>query len=61
MIKIKVLIKNVYGNKLVYPICNTGRKFLYLTQSKTLDKTQRDMIKSLGYEFEVMPEKLGEL
>jgi len=57
---IKVLIKNEYGNRRVYPICNTGRKFAYLTKSKTLDKPQREMIKSLGYDFEVMPEKLGE-
>ena len=56
-----IKIKNVYGKKLVYPICNTAKKFAYLTDTKTFNKPQLEMIKSLGYDLTIQPETIGDI
>ena len=46
---ITVDIKNVYGNELIYPVCDIAKKFTSLTKRKTLNKKDIDIIKTLGY------------
>jgi hypothetical protein len=34
--EIIVQIKEVYGNKLVYPVCDKAKEFAYIAQTKTI-------------------------
>jgi|FreactTroBogLake_1042271.scaffolds.fasta_scaffold04645_3 hypothetical protein len=47
---IKVEVKQVYGNERIYPACDTSNKFIKLTQSKTFNRNDINVIKSLGYD-----------
>jgi hypothetical protein len=49
--KIQIEVKNVYGNKVVYPICETAKKFAELTQTKQLTHKALCIIEALGYEI----------
>ena len=53
VMKITVEIKNVYGNRLVYPACDQARTFCSLVGSKTLTQHHLNEIKALGYSVEV--------
>ena len=55
---ITVDIKNVYGNELIYPVCFNAKKFTSLTKNKTLSKKDIDIIKTLGYEIIIKPQKI---
>jgi hypothetical protein len=46
---ILITVKNVYGNEMVYPACDTARKFADLLNTKTLTPRALEIIKSLGY------------
>jgi len=48
-----VTVKNVYGNDLTYPACDTSRKFADLLNAKTLTPRAMGIIKSLGYNVRV--------
>ena len=50
--KIQVKVKNVYGNDLVYPTCETGYKFAELLKVKSFNSQQINIIKKLGYVFD---------
>ena len=41
--------KNVFGNDLVYPICNQAKLLTSLTGQKTLTQDAINVIKRLGY------------
>ena len=41
--------KNVYGNELLYPVCERARRFAILTGQKTLSTGAIYHIKRLGY------------
>lgn len=56
--KIIVEIKNVYGNELIYPVCEESKKFIMLTGKKTLGRSDISTIKSLGYTVEVKAKEL---
>ena len=43
--------KNVFGQELVYPICENAKKFALLTGQKTLSSTSIIIIKRLGFTF----------
>jgi phage replication-related protein YjqB (UPF0714/DUF867 family) len=51
---IQVTIKNVYGNRLIYPACNKAKAFAHLTGKKTLSDYNISTIKRLGYTVEVI-------
>lgn len=51
---IQVKIKSVYGNELIYPMNEQGRIFCELTKTKTLTRQDINLIKQLGYTFEVV-------
>ena len=52
-IELKVKIKDVYGQELVYPACTLSRSFAALTQCKTLTPHAMDEIRNMGYKFTV--------
>ena len=41
--------KNVYGNELIYPVCQQSKTFAILTGQKTLSNGAIFQIKRLGY------------
>ena len=43
--------KNVFGNDLVYPICNQAKLLTSLTGQKTLTQGAINTIKRLGYKL----------
>lgn len=54
---IQVTIRNVYGNRLIYPACDTAKTFASMVGRKTLTFTDIEHIKKLGYKVEVVLEK----
>jgi hypothetical protein len=50
---ITVAIRNVYGNELIYPVCDKAKAFADIAGTKTLQRWVLDHIKSLGYKIEV--------
>ena len=50
--------KNVYGNELIYPVCKDAKLFANLTKQKTLSTDDIARIKSLGYVFKHVEEKI---
>jgi hypothetical protein len=50
---ITVTIKHVYGNELIYPVCDKSKVFADIAGTKTLSRTVVAQIKRLGYSIEV--------
>lgn len=56
---ITVKIKNVYGERRVYPACETSKLLLSMSPSlQTFNERQIDAIKQLGYTIHVQAERL---
>lgn len=53
-----VRITNVYGNRVVYPVCDVACKLAALIGTKTFTDRALRQIKDLGYELVVQPEVL---
>ena len=51
--KITVRIKHVYGNRLIYPVCEKALIFSKMLGTKTLTDSAINYIKQLGYSIEV--------
>ena len=56
--KIRVQVKNVFGNNLIYPMCINSKRFTDLTNSKTLSRHNIKLIKELGFEVDVVTPEL---
>lgn len=55
---ITVSLKNVYGNELIYPVCEKAKLFASLTGKKTLSQNDIDVIiKALGFEIYIEQKK----
>ena len=46
--EIKLEVKNVYGNELIYPSCHIANALIKLKDKKTFNKSDLDVFKSLG-------------
>lgn len=46
-----LVIKNVFGNELVYPACNQGKTLAKFKGTKTFNDTDLKILKDLGYSF----------
>ncbi len=57
--KIQVTIRNVYGNETIYPACPNSQLFAKLLKQTTLTRSDLSIIKQLGYEVEVMMQKVA--
>ena len=53
---IQVIIKNVYGNQLIYPKCDTSKAFSNIAKTKTLSIENLKTISQMGYQVEVVNE-----
>lgn len=53
-----VRIAYSYGNKRVYPVCETAKKLAQLVQTKTFTRAQLIDIQELGYTIRVEPQTL---
>ena len=56
--EITVRITSVYGQKTVYPVCETAQIFADIAGTKTLKPTTINAIKALGYKIIVSQEEL---
>ena len=56
--KIRVQIRNVFGNDLIYPMCINSNRFTELTQTKTLSRDDIKTIKALGFTVDVVAQEL---
>lgn len=54
--KIIVKIKNVFGNELIYPICDKAKLFVKMVNQKTLTKHDLIIIVQLGFEIKELNE-----
>ena len=50
---ITVRIKDVYGNQMIYPVCDAAKVFARLAGTKTLTQDTLRCIRQLGYEVEI--------
>ena len=53
---IQVIIKNVYGNQLIYPKCDISKAFSNIAKTKTLSIENLKTISQMGYHVEVVNE-----
>lgn len=51
--KIKLKKKSVYGNDLLYPVCETAKQFAKLLETKTITQYALICISQLGYKIEI--------
>ena len=49
--EITVKRKTVYGNEVVYPVCDTAKNLTMLGDTKTITQRQIGIIKALGYKI----------
>lgn len=54
--EIQVTIKQVYGNELIYPVCNKAKLFARIKGQKTITPNDIQLIKELGYLIKVTNE-----
>jgi len=54
MLQITLKTKNVYGNDLIYPMCETSEKLAKLINKKTFSNTDINIIESLGYKITIL-------
>jgi hypothetical protein len=52
-LKIVVRVRNIYGNKTVYPVCDKAKLFACIAGHSTLTSATLDGIRRLGYLIEV--------
>lgn len=57
---ITVKVRNNYGKRVIYPVCQSARSFADIAGTSTLTIQAIELIKQLGYEVEVQvqPETL---
>lgn len=56
--QITVQIRNVYGTRLIYPVCDTAKLLAKLAGRKTLSQENIQTIKALGYVVRVATPEL---
>ena len=60
--EIKVIVKSIYGNELIYPMCKTSNVFADIAKTKTLSKEILKSLTDIGYQVELVNNsKLKEL
>jgi hypothetical protein len=53
-----IKIRNVYGNRLIYPVNSLALSVAKLMGKKTFNKGEMDIIKGIGFEVQVEQEVL---
>ena len=49
---IQVKVKSVYGNDLIYPVCDKAKQFVLIAGTKTLTPYHINKIRLLGYQID---------
>ena len=52
---IHVRVMDVYGKRVVYPVCDKAKVFASIADTVTLTEPNLRRIKKLGYEIHVLP------
>ena len=52
--ELRVIVKDVYGNKLIYPISYKAELLSNLINKKTFSENDVGILKELGYTFKVI-------
>ena len=55
---ITVRVRTIYGNRVVYPVCDKAKIFAQLAGHSTLTSATLDGIRRLGYLIEVQQERV---
>lgn len=55
---LQVQVKNVYGNKTIYPVCEKAKQYCDLLGTKTFTETHIRKMKEMGYEFTPVAESI---
>lgn len=55
--RIQIIIRNVYGNELAYPVCPAADCFAALAKTKTLSYADLTQIHLLGYGVDIIDGK----
>lgn len=59
---VKVTVRTVYGNDLIYPVCENAQSFAAIAVKSTLSRSDLSHIRSLGFKVvEVVNSKLDEV
>ena len=61
LMKIDVEIKKVYGNSLIYPVCDKAVLFARLARTSTLTPQAIDVIKRIGFTINVINNQVSTL
>jgi hypothetical protein len=59
--KITVEVKNVWGQKLIYPVCRKAKLFCQLAGKKTFSSVDIKIIEDLGYTVSIKVQELSEI
>ena len=54
---IHVHVKDVYGKRVVYPVCDKAKVFAAIAGTTSLTETTLRCIQKLGYEIHVIPQE----
>jgi hypothetical protein len=54
---IHVRVMDVYGKRVVYPVCDKAKVFASIADTVTLTETTLKCIRKLGYEIHVIPQE----
>lgn len=54
MKSLQVTVKNVYGNELIYPVCEHAKLLCSLVNAKTFTDHSIHLVKQMGYTFEMV-------
>lgn len=58
---VKVVFQHLYGTRVIRPVCDNGKKFAAIANTKTLTPQLVEQIKGLGYTVQVIPTEPKEL
>jgi hypothetical protein len=54
---VHVRVMDVYGKRVVYPVCDKAKVFASIADTKTLTETTLRCIQKLGYTIHVVPQE----
>ena len=56
-LRCSVQYRNQYGTEVVYPVCDTAKRFAAIANTKVLTKPTIEHMKALGVVFDVVQEQ----
>ena len=56
--ELTIRVTNVYGNRAVYPVCETAKRLTQLLGTKTFTPDAIEHLKGIGFSFVIQPQTL---